>query len=99
MTIHKLYLYTRFWDPNQLELLPVGPPLPDETVKFNIFDDDSGEVYVSSDLERILLDEDDRGRTVPFHFVDGTLETDINFSRKLYAEYRFLGYRKTLHSA
>ena len=34
---HHLYLYDRPWNPDQLELLPVGPPSPAKTVTFHIY--------------------------------------------------------------
>ena len=97
MSIHKLYLYEHFWDPNQLELIPVGPPSPCETVTFKIPEGDPDEVYVSSNRNRVLFDEAASDyHKVPFDFIEGDLETDIEHSRKLYAEYRSRGYRKTL---
>ena len=96
MATHKLYFYTRFWDPNQLELLPVGPPAPEEIVNFYISgNSDDEEVTVESNLDRFLIDETDYGMPVPFHFEEGSLETDVKYARRLYAEYLSRGYRKT----
>jgi hypothetical protein len=35
--IFHLFKYDTFWDPNQLELVPVGPPSPSRTVTFEIW--------------------------------------------------------------
>ncbi len=35
--IYYLFKYDTFWDPNQLELVPVGPPSPSQTVTFKIW--------------------------------------------------------------
>ena len=35
--IFNLFKYDTFWDPNQLELVPVGPPSPSQTVTFKIW--------------------------------------------------------------
>jgi len=35
--IFHLFKYDTFWDPNQLELVPVGPPEPSQMVTFKIW--------------------------------------------------------------
>lgn len=97
--IFYLFKYDTFWDPNQLELVPVGPPSPSQTVTFKIWPG-TGIDYECNPLpdwdDAEVTWTGDGGLPVPDLEDADCCSSDRCSAREIYRELETKGYKRHL---
>jgi len=97
--IYHLFKYDTFWDPNQLELIPVGPPSPTQVVTFKIlagtgFDWNFSPLPDWDDAYITWTGED--GLPIADLEDANCCDADRSSARDIYRELKTLGYQRHL---
>ena len=97
--IHKLFKYESFWDPNQLELIPVGPPSPTQVVTFKVFKGTGVDWYGNDcpDLDDVYISwTGDGGLPIDDLEDADCCDADRSSARKIYRKLTSMGYEAQL---
>ena len=97
--IYTLFKYDTFWDPNQLELIPVGPPSPTQTVTFKIQADtgvDWDNKFAREWDDAYVTWTGDNGLPIADLEYGNDCEADRSTARDIYRELKTLGYQRHL---